>query len=261
MSHTADVNKQYFDKEAATYDTRHDKALTQIIEEIRSRLDFLGVDWAEDEDDDSSDHDGEGKGGVKAPKKPVRLLDYACGTGTISRALAPYTTQCVGIDLSEGMVSAYNTRAENQGLAKEEMYAYQGDLCKADDEKPEQFEGEEFYGFDVAAVGLGFHHFDNPSLAASRLVSRLKPGGVLMIVEFYSHGDVNDLHDHPAKHTVKHHGFSQEEMRGIFEQAGAGEKFAVADIGRGGGDEEEVVYCAWHEALGVQRHLKGLEER
>jgi ubiquinone/menaquinone biosynthesis C-methylase UbiE len=33
---------------------------------------------------------------------------------TGKQALAPYTTQCVGIDLSEGMISAYNNRAENQ---------------------------------------------------------------------------------------------------------------------------------------------------
>jgi hypothetical protein len=31
-----------------------------------------------------------------------------------SQALAQYTTQCVGIDLSENMAGAYNARAENQ---------------------------------------------------------------------------------------------------------------------------------------------------
>ncbi|KAH8907571.1 methyltransferase-like protein [Coniochaeta sp. PMI_546] len=226
MSDTTTVNKQYFDKEAATYDTRHEKALTQIIANIRDRLDFLGVDWAgdDDSDDDKKQAQGEGK-----PKRPVRLLDYACGTGTISRALAPYTTQCVGIDLSEGMISAYNTRAENQGLSREEMFAYQGNLCNLDDESPAAFSGPEFYNFDIAAVGLGFHHFDDPRLAARRLVARLRPGGVLMIIEFYAHGKL-DTH-HPAQHTVKHHGFSEEEMKDVFVQAGAGKDFAVADIG------------------------------
>lgn len=115
------------------------------------------MDWADDDDSDNDKKQAQGEG---KPKRPVRLLDYACGTGTISRviaapdfacvsspvcrpgyylcspvfccplavsmimvvltsdagkqALAPYTTQCVGIDLSEGMISAYNTRAENQ---------------------------------------------------------------------------------------------------------------------------------------------------
>ena len=45
------------------------------------------------------------------------------------------------------------------------MYAYQGNLCKEDDEHPEAFESEEFYGFDIAAVGLGFHVSAAPCIA------------------------------------------------------------------------------------------------
>ena len=66
-------------KEAATYDTRHEKAISEIIEKVRDRLDFIGVAWADDEGDDE-----DGNEGVKA-KRPVRLLDYASGPGTISR--------------------------------------------------------------------------------------------------------------------------------------------------------------------------------
>ena len=74
-------------KEAATYDNRHEKALTQITENIRARLDFLGVDWA-DEDDNEDEAGGDTQGEGK-PKRPVRLLDYACGTGTVSRVSTP----------------------------------------------------------------------------------------------------------------------------------------------------------------------------
>lgn len=73
-------------KEAATYDAKHEKSLTQIIKHIRERLDFLGVDWADD--DDSADDQEEAEDGGK-PRRPVRLLDYACGTGTISRVIMP----------------------------------------------------------------------------------------------------------------------------------------------------------------------------
>lgn len=73
-------------------------------------------------------------------------------------------------------------------------------------------------------------HFDDPRLAAKRLVARLRPGrGVLMIIDFFAHGKL-DAH-HPAQHTVKHHGFAEEEMRDIFAQAGAGGGFAVDDMG------------------------------
>lgn len=37
------------------------------------------------------------------------------------------------------------------------MFAYQGNLCGPEDESPPAFSGPEFYNFDIAAVGLGFH--------------------------------------------------------------------------------------------------------
>jgi SAM-dependent methyltransferase len=74
-----------------------------------------------------------------------------------------------------------------QGLAPSEMHAYQGNLCVPDDPNPAALTAPEFSEFDIAAVGLGFHHFDDPSLAARRLAERLKTGGVLMILDFLPH--------------------------------------------------------------------------
>ena len=67
------------------------------------------------------------------------------------------------------------------------MHAYQGNLCVPSDPTPASFTAPEFSGFDVAAVGLGFHHFDDPALAAQRLAGRLKTGGVLVILDFFTH--------------------------------------------------------------------------
>ncbi|KAK3298160.1 S-adenosyl-L-methionine-dependent methyltransferase [Chaetomium fimeti] len=220
-------NQEYFNKLAAEYDSRHEKTLGKLIEEIRARVDFIGVDWADEDDEDNNGGDGGEKKDVTA-KKSVRLLDYACGTGVVSRALAPYTTQCVGIDLSENMVAAYNTRAENQGLAASEMHAYQGNICDPDEPNPEALASAEFSEFDIAAVGLGFHHFDDPSLAARRLAERLKTGGVLMILDFLPHGKMGD--SHPALSTVTHHGFSEEHIRRIYEEAGVGKDFGLEEM-------------------------------
>lgn len=103
------------------------------------------------------------------------------------QALAAYVTQCVGIDLSEGMVEVYNTSAQNQGIPESEMHAVVGNLIDAKSPPPAHLAGPEFHDFDIAVVGLGFHHFDDPALAAKRLAERLKPGGVLMIVDFLPH--------------------------------------------------------------------------
>lgn len=71
------------------------------------------------------------------------------------------------------------------------MRAHQGNICVPSDPDPPAFASAEFFDFDVAAVGLGFHHFDDPALAARRLAARLKTGGVLVILDFLPHGELN----------------------------------------------------------------------
>ncbi|KAF3019439.1 hypothetical protein E8E14_013326 [Neopestalotiopsis sp. 37M] len=237
MTSSAEQNKAHFNNVAAQYDTKFEKSLQQLTEAIQSRLDFIGVDWADDDDDDDDNDDQQDsdeknkEDNARTPNdsRQVRLLDYACGTGMISRALGPYTTQCVGVDVSENMVGAFNARAENQGLTKEDMFAVVGNLAVPDDPAPAALSGPEFFNFDIAAVGGGFHHFDDPEFAATRLIERLKPGGVLFIWDFLTHE-----HDHDyASHGVVHHGFSKDQVRNIFEKAGAGENFALDDLGSG----------------------------
>ncbi|ROT41648.1 S-adenosyl-L-methionine-dependent methyltransferase [Sodiomyces alkalinus F11] len=246
MTDTTSANKAYFDKLAADYDSRFEKTIEQLVREIQRRKDLLGVDSAGD-DDDSDDDDGPRTG-----RKQVKLLDYACGTGLISRALAQYTTQCTGIDISENMVAVYNTRAENQGLSEDEMRAYHGNLVDPADPAPAAFEGSRFRDFDVAGVGLGFHHLDDPEYAARQLVARLRPGGVFFVVDFLPHAPVGGQghrhghghghghgheqgagQEHEAADAIKHHGFSEERVRAIFEAAGAGQCFMFMELGSG----------------------------
>ncbi|KAI0109412.1 S-adenosyl-L-methionine-dependent methyltransferase [Hypoxylon sp. NC0597] len=147
----------------------------------------------------------------------------------MSKALAPYTTQCVGIDISENMVAAYNSQAENQGLSHDEMHAIVGDLAAADGPQPADLLSDpSFFGFDVATVGGGLHHFADPELAAARLVQRLRPGGVLLVWDFLPHGPI-----HGHQYGVMHHGLSEERVRAMFEGAGAGKGFSLEVLGSG----------------------------
>lgn len=135
-----------------------------------------------------------------------------------------------------------------------------GDLIDPKEERPEMFEGEQFWGFDCAVVGLGFHHFADVGLAARRLGERLKAGGVLVVMDFLPHEDVhghgNGGHGHGHGHghehgadaekggagekeetrvaeTVVHMGFSKEEVQKLFEQAGVGLDFGYKVLGKG----------------------------
>jgi SAM-dependent methyltransferase len=139
------------------------------------------------------------------------------------------------------MVNEYNTSALNQGIPPSEMHATLGNLLDLATPNPPSISGPEFYDFDIAAVGLGFHHFDDPALAAKRLAERLKKGGVLMIVDFMPHqhfhghddGHGHGHHDHPAAKTVMHMGFSEEQVKRAFEEAGVGGKFEFVVLGKG----------------------------
>ncbi|ESZ98522.1 hypothetical protein SBOR_1184 [Sclerotinia borealis F-4128] len=237
-------NRAHWDSYASTYDTRFQKTMEQLISIIQEprTLSFIGANWVSDspESSDSSE---------PTPNHTIKLLDYACGTGLITRALLPTITRAIGIDLSSSMVTHYNARASNQGLAPSEMYAYHGNLL-SDTPQPE-LESEDLYEFDIAVVGLGFHHFENPALAARKLGSRLKKGGILAVVDFESHDGFGNAHEHghahahahqdvklnaqseKARETVTHHGFSEEEIKKIFVNAGVGADFGYMVLGKG----------------------------
>ncbi|KAG6140922.1 hypothetical protein E4U46_007267 [Claviceps purpurea] len=198
MSDTTAVNQAYFNNLASEYDTRFQNTIERLEEEVRARADLLGA------------------------RPGGRLLDYACGTGLLSRALGPQLGRCVGIDISESMVEQYNARSNRDGLAPEKCIACVGNLLSPDDPSPEKFSSPDFFDFDLAGVGLGFHHMDDCALAAKQLAHRLRPGGVLFIVDFVTHAPP------PSEQisSVRHNGFTEQQVRDMFEGAGAGGNFA-----------------------------------
>jgi SAM-dependent methyltransferase len=134
------------------------------------------------------------------------------------------------------MVNEYNARAARQGFSPTQMSATHGDLLGREKPSP-SVSGPDFYDFDLAVVDLGFRHFEDPALAAKRLVERLKPGkGVLLIVDFvrHAHGKHGGAHAAAhhgggedgeklmgaATHTIAHHGFAREEIEGMLRGAG-----------------------------------------
>lgn len=68
--------------EAADYDAKHEKTTAEIARRIEARRGLIGVEWLEE--DDSSDEEGVSTAEA-APGRAVRVLDYACGTGSMSR--------------------------------------------------------------------------------------------------------------------------------------------------------------------------------
>lgn len=109
------------------------------------------------------------------------------------------------------------------------MQGFQGDFTVELTDQPAGFASPEFWDFDIAIVALGFHHFENIHLAVNRLVQRLRTGGVLVIVDFLTHPPANG----PGSHTVKHHGFSREQVEELFQVTGGLVGFRLEVMGSG----------------------------
>jgi SAM-dependent methyltransferase len=120
----------------------------------------------------------------------------------------------MGVDLSEGMVDAYNERFQASSDAPQpfKAHAVVGNLLEK--EVPAHLSGPEYFDFDLAVVGMGFHHLSDVQLATDRLAERLKPGGVLMIVDFLAYSPSEKI-EH-----ISHHGFSEERVKELFGNAG-----------------------------------------
>ncbi|KAH8978746.1 S-adenosyl-L-methionine-dependent methyltransferase [Lactarius hatsudake] len=143
------------------------------------------------------------------------VLDYACGSGQVSRALAPHVVRLVGVDISPRMVELYNARADAQGLEPHEMRAV-GALAELDTQDR----------FDLIVCSMAYHHFGAVDDVSRELVQYLKPGGTLAVADI-AHTEPPDDAPSPLpimagyEHIVAHtRGFSEEEIRGVFVGAG-----------------------------------------
>lgn len=164
------------------------------------------------------------------------------------------------------MLDKYRGTAAELGLDESRMIAVQGDLlAPVVQPTTPTLTDEELSGFDLVAICMALHHVDDIERATRRLADRLRPGGVLLIIDWatrsssvederheqqhpmsstqsgihqHQHGHHNGhLHmhggikpAHPAAHTISHDSFTEDQIAGLFQQAGCGEiRFQLAD--------------------------------
>lgn len=121
------------------------------------------------------------------------------------------------------MVEQYNATAAQLGLSAAQMRGVRADLLAEEASGALDDDGE-FANFHMAVMSMALHHVADPARMVAKLAERLAPGGSLVIVDWLAHGRTPEGGAvHPAAHTITRHGFAEEEVRGMFAEAGLGE--------------------------------------
>ncbi len=105
------------------------------------------------------------------PRKGMRILDVAAGTGTSSAAIAAGGAHVTAADFSEGMLAEGRRRQSGNELI-EFVYADASRLPFEDD------------SFDAATISFGLRNVSDPKQALAEMRRVVKPGGRIVICEF-----------------------------------------------------------------------------
>ncbi|EPE36411.1 S-adenosyl-L-methionine-dependent methyltransferase [Glarea lozoyensis ATCC 20868] len=167
-------------------------------------------------------------------EKPMKLLDYACGNGLISKALLPHVSTIRGIDVSDKMVDLYNSPARTNNA---DMSAIQADLLAPTDAMLDALIKGEYSDFDIAVTSMALHHFADPQLMLTKLVERLAIGGRILVIDWANEA----VADWPAEGVLKEAGLG--DVRHTLNDSVFTEKSVVELLKGAGCREAEFVLC------------------
>ena len=137
-------------------------------------------------------------------KKPVKILDFGCGTGLLSQEFYDQASEILGIDTSEGMLEVFNKKFKDHDNARCENLNLE--------EKPLNEK------FDLIISSMVFHHLNTPGETLGKLAELLNENGQIAIVDL----DKEDGSFHPDNEEmgVKHFGFTKEDVQNWAEKSG-----------------------------------------
>ncbi|MEM7274439.1 MAG: metalloregulator ArsR/SmtB family transcription factor [Actinomycetota bacterium] len=137
---------------------------------------------------------------------PIRsLLDIGTGTGRILELFANRIDRGLGIDLSKAMLNLARTNLTRAG--HDHLSVRHGNIYA-----PEIVPGS----YDLAVLHHVLHFLDEPYAAINAAVDGLRPGGLLIIVDFAPH----QLESLRTDHAHRRLGFTDQEIAAWCEDAG-----------------------------------------
>ena len=113
---------------------------------------------------------------IVAAAAPRDLLDIGTGTGRMIEVLGPRVGQALGIDQSREMLAVARVNLERAGAANGMVRL--GDMYQLP--LPDA-------SFDAVVIHQVLHYADRPGAAIAEAARMLRPGGLLIIVDFAPH--------------------------------------------------------------------------
>jgi ArsR family transcriptional regulator len=139
------------------------------------------------------------------PTGARKLLDIGTGTGRLLEVLTPKVESAIGVDQSREMLSLARTNLARAGIDNAEVR--QADMYAL------PFEGG---AFDVVTIHHVLHYADDPAAALAEAARVVRPGGVVLVVDFSPH----DLVELKREHAHVHLGFADNQVQGWLKSAG-----------------------------------------
>ncbi len=136
--------------------------------------------------------------------RDLSVLDFGCGTGLVTLALAPRVGRISGTDTSPGMLRELATKANAAGLPVPLL--------------PLAEDGSGPLGgpYDLSVSSMTLHHVADVPGLLGRLARHLVPGGQVALADL----DAEDGSFHEAGVAIQHRGFPRHRFQEWLEEAG-----------------------------------------
>ncbi|KAF1999912.1 S-adenosyl-L-methionine-dependent methyltransferase [Amniculicola lignicola CBS 123094] len=213
MSTALEINNARFNQEAIDWDSnkKHVESVAKAFEAITRLVPAF--------------QDG--------TSKNLDVLEIGCGTGLLSFLLAPHVRSLVGVDTSDGMISAFNAKvgalpddytvnlaAVNVLVQEADDVHVQGAAAALASRRGESGHDTP-YRFDLVVSHLTLHHIPSMPGIFSTLLQCLRPGGWIALTDYEDFGpEAIAFHPEDKRPGVERHGIKKDEVLEIIDGTG-----------------------------------------